>query len=453
MSKRFQLSIAVLACALVTLRAASVCAQTQSVTIAWDPSPDPSVIGYVVYVGTQPDGPREKFEIEGTSFVYPNAVSGRPYFFSVAASSGGGRTGSPSDEVLFLAGGNTVVSVSSRGADATPSHDGNRDAPALAPAMQSDSRPVDSLGDFGRIDTLRALGDGRLILIEDDARILIVNPDREDVRTSAAVATGSARFTSLAVDPQFVVTHLIYVAEVETSRDGDAQIDVARYREVNGRLGERAVVISGLPISGEGDARIALDGLGHLFVALPDADGGRADSYAGMVLRFLTDGSLPTNNRAASPVFARGVSQPAALEWESSSNSLWLVDGGSQAAASLRRVWLDRESVNWPMESEVVDVSAHDGSPAPLDGSTLRSAPTTDLSHGFVIAGQPAELIAITEDPSGALRTTVLPRGLLEGEPTAVVQDEGALDVAVRAGVNSEIRTRIVRLRSLPSGR
>jgi hypothetical protein len=454
----------VLACALLAALAAPLQAQTHSVTVAWDASPDPSVIGYVVYVGTEPGAPREQFQVNEASFVYPNAASGRPYFFSVAAYAAGARVGSRSDEVLFLGGARDVASTSNRAAGAALRDDEKRGAADAAVATASPSgastmeqvclrdsgadcyAAVASIGDFGQVNNLKALGDGRLILIDNDTRILIVNTEGEDTRTAARVTTDGVRFVSLAVDPQFIVTHLIYVAEAAVSADGAAQVDIARYREVDGRLGERAVVISGLPGPRDGNSEITLDASGHLFVALPRTDSDRVDSYAGMVLRFRTDGSLPSDNRAVSPLFAEGVSQPAALEWESATNSLWLADARAQLAAPLRRVRLDRESAGWPRESEIVDV-------ADLSRVAAVSFAPRNLHHGFIVAGQPAELLVITEDANGVLRTTALPGALLDGEPTSVVADRGELDVAVRiADANSKFTTRIVRLRSLSSG-
>jgi len=459
----------VLACALLAALASPLHAQTQPVTIAWDPSPDPAVVGYVVYVGSEPNAPRERFDVNQTSFVYPNADSGRPYYFSVAAYSAGSVVGNRSDEVLFMGGGRSVVSTSSRAARATSSDDEKRGAAGDAAArvlqpgasatgqlcLQDSSTDcyaaIASIGDFGRVSSLKAVGDGRLVLIENGTRILIVNAEGADTRTAAAATAESVRFTSLAVDPQFSVTHLIYVAEAQTSPGGGVQFDIARYREVDGRLGERAVVISALPGASDGDAAITLDASGHLFVALPRTENDRVNSYAGMVLRFRTDGSLPSDNRALSPLFSEGVSQPAAFEWEPSRNSLWLADARPQLVSRLRRVPLSRAAADWPRASETVDVAA----PAGTDLSHVAAVSfgSSDVLHGFIVAGEPGGLISITEDADGLVRTTALVDSSLEGEPTAVALDRGELNVAVRVSVNSAFTTRIVRLRALPGGR
>ena len=63
---------------------------------------------------------------------------------------------------------------------------------------------------------------------------------------------------------------------------------------------------------------------------------------------------------------------------------MWLADARSQLVAPLRRIQLDRESGNWPRDSEIVDLAADDGT----DRSRVVAA---------IIAGL-AELFVITED-------------------------------------------------------
>jgi glucose/sorbosone dehydrogenase len=467
MSECFSRSFIVFVCAIASF-AAPVQAQTEPVTIAWDPSPDPSVTGYVVYVGTEPDAPRETFDVSGTSFTYRNAVSGRPYFFSVAAHAAGGRAGYRSEEILFLTGGRSLVSTSDRGAAATVTDDEKRAAAVRARRARLQSGPLSTerlcvarnagecyapvamIGDFGPIHSLKALGDGRLIFIESGTRIVIVNPERDDIPAPAAVTSDTARFMSLAVDPQFIVTHLIYAAEAEMSADGAVRVNIARYRELDGTLGERAVVISGLAVPRDGTAPLALDGSGHLYVALPQMNSRGIDSYAGMVLRFRTDGSLPADSRAASPLFARGAAEPAALDWEQSSNSLWLVDAPSPGVSTLQRVRLDREGLEWPRDPEIVRLAAHDGIDVPRAAAVAFES--SGPFHGFIVAGQPAKLYVMEEDADGEFWTAPLSGEWLEGEPTDAVHNGGELDVAVRiAGGNSGFATRILRLRSVSS--
>lgn len=55
-------------------------------TLQWDPSPDSSVAGYNVYVGTEPGQYSTTFNVGNElRFVFPDAQPGRQYYFAVAA--------------------------------------------------------------------------------------------------------------------------------------------------------------------------------------------------------------------------------------------------------------------------------------------------------------------------------------------------------------------------------
>jgi hypothetical protein len=67
---------------------APVSAQAQSITLAWDPSPDTDVVGYTVHVGINPGVFGQTFDVSGrtnTSFTYTQALPGQFYYFAVSA--------------------------------------------------------------------------------------------------------------------------------------------------------------------------------------------------------------------------------------------------------------------------------------------------------------------------------------------------------------------------------
>jgi hypothetical protein len=85
-------------------------ASAQSVTVAWDPSPDPSVVGYIVYAGTQSGEYTAEFNVGAAiSFVYGVAPE-TPYFFAVASYDEGLLVGSISDEVVGIAQASVLLS-------------------------------------------------------------------------------------------------------------------------------------------------------------------------------------------------------------------------------------------------------------------------------------------------------------------------------------------------------
>src|SRR5688500_8056256 len=80
-------------------------AQTPSVILTWNPNPEPFVAGYMVFVGNASRNYHEQHDVgNDTSFVYPNPVGGRPYYFAVAAYAEGQTPGPRSQEVFFLGG-------------------------------------------------------------------------------------------------------------------------------------------------------------------------------------------------------------------------------------------------------------------------------------------------------------------------------------------------------------
>src|SRR5688572_4607928 len=71
---------------LVGIAATGSVSGAQSVTLAWDPSPDLTVVGYTVRYGTN-TGRYSEFLVVGpfTQATVPNLVEGVSYFFSVTS--------------------------------------------------------------------------------------------------------------------------------------------------------------------------------------------------------------------------------------------------------------------------------------------------------------------------------------------------------------------------------
>jgi len=91
----------------VALAAVSLSSQGNSraqVKLAWDASPDPSVIGYVVRVGTASGQYTETYDVrKRRTFTYKKAIEGRRYFFAVSAYSDAGVLSPLSSEVSVVA--------------------------------------------------------------------------------------------------------------------------------------------------------------------------------------------------------------------------------------------------------------------------------------------------------------------------------------------------------------
>ena len=99
-------------CLSVTIGSAEQAA-AQTLTVRWDPSPDPAVAGYIVYAGTQSREYTASFNVgKETSFTY-GVVPDRQYFFAVALYDAEMTVGRVSGEVVGAA--RTVTSLSDLG--------------------------------------------------------------------------------------------------------------------------------------------------------------------------------------------------------------------------------------------------------------------------------------------------------------------------------------------------
>ena len=142
--------------------------------------------------------------------------------------------------------------------------------------------------------------DGRLFVTERPGRVRIVNvaggTSELAVTLDDTFAQGEAGTLGLALDPDFASSRFVYV--YYTARAGSGAVNrVVRYREVGGRLGERAVLLDGIPadtIHDGGRIRFGPDGL--LYVSTGDAStqslSQSLGSLAGKILRINRDGTI-----------------------------------------------------------------------------------------------------------------------------------------------------------------
>ena len=79
--------------------AAERTASAQNLTLTWDPSWDPSVVGYLVYVGTSPGEYTATYDVGSANWFAFDASPDQPYFLAVASYADGYRVGPPSSEV------------------------------------------------------------------------------------------------------------------------------------------------------------------------------------------------------------------------------------------------------------------------------------------------------------------------------------------------------------------
>jgi glucose/arabinose dehydrogenase len=190
--------------------------------------------------------------------------------------------------------------------------------------------------------------DGRLFVAERRGRIRIIRDGRllsEPAVSLADTLGAEGQLLALALDPQFERTRHVFAIYTELSRPGDRSGDrsgepmftLARFREVSDTLGDRAVLLSGVPASSPSPAAALRFGPdGKLYAAFDDGGDARrsrdAGSLNGKVLRLNPDGTTPRDATGATPVYADGYLSPVALDWDPVTATLWVADRSAGAS-------------------------------------------------------------------------------------------------------------------------
>jgi aldose sugar dehydrogenase len=197
--------------------------------------------------------------------------------------------------------------------------------------------------------------DGRLFVAERSGRVRIF-----DLATSTSELAltlddvfrqGEAGLLGLALAPDFAATRLVFLYYT-AAVGGGAVNRIVRYREVGGRLAERAVILDGIPaatIHDGGRLRFGPDGL--LYATAGDAASSSlaqdAASLAGKFLRIDRDGTTPAANPFRSPIFSWGHRNPQGFDWHPATREIWATEHGNSGNDEINVI---RAGVNygWP---------------------------------------------------------------------------------------------------------
>ena len=232
---------------------------------------------------------------------------------------------------------------------------------------------------------------------------------------------------AIALDPNFDETGFMYALyAVGVPRDG-LEFTLARFRGVQDRFAERAVLLDRIPASAAGASgalRIGPDG--KLYVALDSAEdlriAGSFASYNGKVLRLNVDATTPDDQPGLTPIFSLDHPLPRALDWQPLSGNVWVIDGlepsGGRLSAvvageSQRRAAL-RTAYALPQGTGASSAAFYRGDLMPMFRGNL-----------FVAAATGRQLIRLQFDRDNATRITSVARLLTDQIGAVRVVAEG----------------------------
>ncbi len=298
--------------------------------IGWDqPASDADVLGslrFAVYV----DNIRS--EMANASCASTPATSGFPctgqlppmtsgaHTLQIAAFSGGadgiiveGDRSSPLQvNVTAALSSATAAQAEWRSGETEPTHDGVR--LRIEKLAEQLDRPTDAA----------FAPDGRLFIAErGHVRVLSNGVLQDTAALSLPSDDPSQRLLSLAFDPDFQRTRFVFLLQTTDSRDGPV-VFLARYRELRGALGQRAVLFQSV-VASDADASAVLrfGPDGKLYIVI-----GNSES-TGNVFRLNPDGTTPRDQAGTTPAVAGGVALAEGLVWDPRAPLLWIVDNDS----------------------------------------------------------------------------------------------------------------------------
>jgi glucose/arabinose dehydrogenase len=276
---------------------------------------------------------------------------------------------------------------------------------------------------------------GTLFVAERAGRVRILRGGRlrpvpalvlDDVAADGGLLT-------LAVDPQFERSGFVYLVYA-----GDRGLRLARYRVVADTLGERAILLDGLPFApGRPAAWLRFGPDAKLYLGLDDGgdprNAGDLGSFSGKVLRLNPDGTTPADQDGLSPVYALDFNAPREGTWSASGRVLWVADNpgaetgqlhvvAEDAAADGRRsgktvtryalpegtaaaglTFYHEELLPAFRDSLLVALNGPAGSPALLMLSIDASNPTRVTNTEHLLDSLPEPIRAIAVSPDGVV--------------------------------------------------
>ena len=214
-------------------------------------------------------------------------------------------------------------------------------ATLAASGLPSDSLRLQTVsGGLNEPTDLAVTPDQRVLVAQRLGDVRIVSNGLLQTRPAVTLddvwSGDGAGLLGIAIDPAFSQNHYVYV--VYTTVSG---FRVARFREVAGTLGERAILLDGISTSAQASAALRFGPDGKLYVSFDDGgDASRAGdlgSFNGKVLRVNADGSVPSDQAGLTPVFVADVGAARAFDW-APRGDFWIAEGRADGSGLLDAV-------------------------------------------------------------------------------------------------------------------
>jgi glucose/arabinose dehydrogenase len=325
---------------------------TGSERIGWDqPAADAvelATIGYAIYA----DGQRS--DAAGVTCAAAPAASGFACSARLPALTPGAHTlqiasfvndGGLLESARSAALQVTVLATDSGGA--LPPTRGGRPGVNSRTADRSAGRPIEVVAtDIVDATDLAFAGDGQLLIAERAGTVRTIDLGRSSssartVHVEKLPLRSGAELLALTSDPQWPRTHFVFAIYADGDADNRA-FTLTRFRDVDGTLGESAVLLDRIPAAAAPHAALRFGADATLYAAFDaGGDASRSDdlgSLNGKVLRLNTDGTTPKDQPSRTPLVAAGLFAPAALASAADAQDMWVIDRRGDGSAQLRDV-------------------------------------------------------------------------------------------------------------------